>query len=67
LESEAGQYQAAADDLEKVVKEDPGWLEPHVELASLYYRLHRTEEGLRERQIVERLSAEQQEKGPGKQ
>jgi tetratricopeptide (TPR) repeat protein len=66
MESASGQYQAAADDLEKVAKEDPGWLEPHVELASLYYRLHRPEDGLKERQIVDRLTAEQQEKGPGK-
>ena len=65
LKSASEQYQAAAEDLEKVVKDDPEWLEPHVELASLYYRLHRPEDGLRERQIVERISAQQQKKGPG--
>jgi len=63
--SASGQYQAAATDLEKLVRDDPNWLEPHVELAALYYRLHRAEDGARERQIVERLSAEQQKKGPG--
>ncbi len=65
LKSASEQYQAAAEDLEKVVKDDPEWLEPHVELASLYYRLHRPEDGLRERQIVERITAQKQEKGPG--
>jgi tetratricopeptide (TPR) repeat protein len=66
LKSTSGQYEAAAEDLEKVVKDDPEWLEPHVELASLYYRLHRAEDGRKERQVVDRITAEQQEKGPGK-
>jgi tetratricopeptide (TPR) repeat protein len=66
LQSTSGQYQAAAEQLEKVVKTDPDWLEPHVELASLYYRLHRPEDGRKERDIVERLTAAQQQKGPGK-
>ncbi len=58
--SASGDYQAAAEQLEKVVKEDPDWLEPHVELASLYYRLHRSDDGLRERKIVERITVQQQ-------
>lgn len=62
----SGQYQAAADALEKLVKEDPNWLDPHVELATLYYKLHRPEDGARERQIVDRLRAAEQSKGPGK-
>jgi Tfp pilus assembly protein PilF len=66
-ESTSGQYQAATDRLEALVKDNPKWLEPHVELASLYYRLHRPEDGLRERKIVERLSAERQAAGPAKQ
>ncbi len=64
LQSTSGQYQAAADRLEKVVKSDPDWLEPHIELASLYYRLKRPDDGRRERQIVDRLTAAQQQKGP---
>ena len=66
LKSATGQYEAAAQELEKLVKDDPDWLEPHVELATLYYRLHRPADGAKERQTVERITAEQQAKGPGK-
>ena len=62
-ESTSGQYEAAAEQLEKLVKEKPEWLDPHVELASLYYRLHRPEDGLRERKTVEQLTAQQQQAG----
>jgi tetratricopeptide (TPR) repeat protein len=65
--SNSGQYEDAAKDLEAVIKEDPTWLEPHVELATVYYRLHRPADGAKERQIVEQMTAEQQSKGPGKQ
>jgi Tfp pilus assembly protein PilF len=64
LKSTSGEYEAAAQDLESVIKDDPNWLEPHVELASLYYRLHRPADGARERQIVEKITAEQQAQGP---
>ncbi len=64
--STSGDYQAAADQLEKLVADDPQWLEPHVELASLYYKLHRPQDGARERQVVEKLTAQQQQQGPGK-
>ncbi|HTV13868.1 MAG TPA: tetratricopeptide repeat protein [Acidobacteriaceae bacterium] len=64
--STSGQYQDAAQILEKVIADDPKWLEPHVELASLYYKLHRPDDGKRERAIVDQLTAEQQQKGPGK-
>lgn len=64
--STSGQYQDAAQVLEKVATDDPKWLEPHVELASLYYKLHRPEDGKRERAIVDQLTAEQQQQGPGK-
>jgi tetratricopeptide (TPR) repeat protein len=64
--SKSGDYQAAAQDLEKLVRDDPKWLEPHVELASLYYRLHRPEDGAKERQVVDQITAEQQAQGPGK-
>jgi tetratricopeptide (TPR) repeat protein len=65
LESVSGQYEAALHDLQIVAKEDPNWLEPHIELATLYYRLHQPAEGAKERQIVEELSAKQQAKDPG--
>jgi tetratricopeptide (TPR) repeat protein len=66
FESTSGQYETAAQDLEKLVKDDPNWLEPHEELASLYYRLHRPADGAKEREIVDKLTADQQAQGPGK-
>jgi tetratricopeptide (TPR) repeat protein len=66
FESTSEQYETAAQDLEKLIKDDPTWLEPHVELASLYYRLHRPADGAKEREIVDKLTAEQQAQGPGK-
>ncbi len=64
LKSTMGDYAAAAQQLESVTRDDPEWLDPHIELASLYYKLHRPEEGARERKTVERITAEQQERGP---
>jgi tetratricopeptide (TPR) repeat protein len=66
LKSTSGDYETAARELESLVKDDPDWLEPHVELATLYYRLHRPEDGAKERQIVDSLTAKQQAQGPGK-
>lgn len=66
LKSTSGEYEVAAQELEGVVKDNPDWLEPHVELTSLYYKLHRPGDGAKERAIVDRLTAEQQSKGPGK-
>ena len=65
-ESTSGQYEAAAQVLEKLTQDDPNWLEPHVQLATLYYRLHRPDDGKRERAIVDKLTAQQQQQGPGK-
>ena len=66
LKSTSGDYESAAHELESLTKDDPDWLEPHVELATLYYRLHRPEDGAKERQIVDTLTAKQQSQGPGK-
>ena len=60
LERAEGQVEAAARDFEKVVHDDPNWAQPHVELAALYFRLNRQEDGERERAIFDRLTAEQQ-------
>ena len=65
LKGATGEYASAAADLEKVVHDDPKWLDPHVELASLYYKLHRPEDGARERKIVDQITAAQQAAGPG--
>ena len=64
LKSTAGEYEDAARLLEQLSKEDPNWLDPHVQLATLYYKLRRPEDGARERQIVDRITSEQQKRGP---
>ena len=66
LKSTSGDYPSAALELEQLTKDDPEFLEPHIELAALYYRLHRPQDGARERQIVDQLTARQQAQGPGK-
>jgi len=60
LERTEGQLEAATTDLEKVVHADPNWAQPHVELAALYFRLNRQQDGERERALFDRLTAEQQ-------
>jgi tetratricopeptide (TPR) repeat protein len=62
LERAEGQVEAAVRDFEKVVHADPNWPQPHVELAALYFRLNRQDDGERERAIFDRLTAEQQKK-----
>ena len=53
--------------LEGVVREYPDFVEARVLLASVYYRLNRKEDGQRQRAIIEKLNAEQQNKQPGAQ
>jgi len=67
LNSMTGKYAEAAAALEQLEKADPNWLDPHIELAAIYYKLHRPEDGQRERDIVKQLEAKQQEAGPPKQ
>ena len=55
-------FEAAVKTLEAVVRDDPEWLPPHVELVALYYRLNRTQDGEREKQIVDRLRAQEQQR-----
>jgi tetratricopeptide (TPR) repeat protein len=51
--------------LEALVKESPQFTEAHVSLSMVYYRLKRPEDGKREREIVQKLTAEAQAKQPG--
>ena len=51
--------------LEAIVKEAPAFLEAHVTLATVYYRLKRREDGDRERAIIDALNKEIQAKQPG--
>ena len=59
-----GKDQVALDELEQIVSESPKFLEAHVSLSTLYYRLKRKEDGNREREIVQRLTAERQAAQP---
>lgn len=64
LDAMQGKNAEAVALLEDLEKADPNWLEPHVELAPLYYKLHRAEDGQRERKIVDDIQAKQQQAGP---
>jgi tetratricopeptide (TPR) repeat protein len=55
----AGDMNRALSSLEDVLKQYPQFLEAHVSLAQVYYRLRRKEDGDREREIVQKLKAEQ--------
>jgi len=48
------------------VGKDAQWMDPHVELAALYYRLNRPQDGAREKQIVDRLANEQRTSSKGR-
>jgi len=54
-----GHLEVALKELQIVIRDSPDWLEAHVELAGLYYRLHRPEDGARERLLVDRLATRQ--------
>jgi tetratricopeptide (TPR) repeat protein len=60
LERTEGQVEAAVKDFERVVREDPNWPQPHVELAALYFRLNRAADGEKERATFDRLTAARQ-------
>jgi Tfp pilus assembly protein PilF len=66
LNGMTGKYTEAVSTLEELEQETPEWLDPHVQLAALYYKLHRPEDGERERAVVQRLQVEQQKAGPVK-
>jgi tetratricopeptide (TPR) repeat protein len=66
LNSMTGKFAEAAAALEELEKADPNWLDPHIELAALYYKLHRPEDGQRERDIVQQLEAKEQNRGPSR-
>lgn len=51
--------------LEDLVKDAPEFVEAHVSLATVYYRLKRKQEGDREREIIQKLNAAIQTRAPG--
>ncbi len=62
-----GKINEAAVELEKLVKEAPDFLEAHVMLATVYYRLKRKADGDREQAIVNKLNLERQTKQKDRQ
>lgn len=67
LNGMTGKYSEAAATLEELEKGDPNWIDPHIELAAIYYKLHRPEDGERERTIVQQIEAKQEKAGPPRQ
>jgi tetratricopeptide (TPR) repeat protein len=65
LDLMGGNIGKAREQLEQLVKETPQFVEAHVSLATVYYRLKRKEDGDREREIVLKLNAEKQAAQPG--
>ncbi len=62
-----GKVNEALPELEKLVRDTPDFVEAHVMLATVYYRLKRKADGDREQAIVNKLNAERQAKQPGAQ
>jgi tetratricopeptide (TPR) repeat protein len=61
LKNLEGDTQGALELLESLEKSDPQWIDPHIDLAAIYYKLHRPEDGKRERALVDKLESEQHE------
>jgi tetratricopeptide (TPR) repeat protein len=62
LEMALGNLDNALSYLKQVVEEAPGFVEAHITIATLYYRMKRKEDGDRHRAIIEKLNQEQQKK-----
>ncbi len=57
LERTEGKVEDAIRDFEKVIKADPKWAQPHLELSVLYFRVDRQADGEREKTTYDKLSA----------
>src|SRR5215475_3673622 len=62
-----GKLNEALPALEQLVKDAADFVEAHVMLATVYYRMKRKADGDREQSIVNKLNAERQAKQPGAQ
>jgi tetratricopeptide (TPR) repeat protein len=60
-----GQVEDARKGLEELTRQEPRFLEAHVTLATVYYRLKRKSDADRERAIVQKLNEEIQAQQPG--
>lgn len=65
IDVDQGELDTARQILEGLIKESPQFLEAHVTLSLVYYRLKRPDDSKREREIVQKLTAEAQAKQPG--
>lgn len=65
LRLQTGKTDEAVVMLEAIVEDAPELIEAHVQLATAYSRLKRTADAQREREIIERLTAEAQARQPG--
>jgi tetratricopeptide (TPR) repeat protein len=65
LRLQTGKTDEAVVMLEAIVKEAPELIEVHVQLATAYGRLKRTDDARREREIIDRLTVEAQARQPG--
>jgi tetratricopeptide (TPR) repeat protein len=65
LDLATGAIDEARNKLEKLIAESPQFVEAHVSLATVYYRLKRKEDGDRQREIVLKLNAQKQATQPG--
>jgi tetratricopeptide (TPR) repeat protein len=61
----AGRLDQALAGLEALVKQAPQFVEAHISLASVYYRLHRKAEGDREKALSQKLTMQQQAQRAG--
>jgi tetratricopeptide (TPR) repeat protein len=59
-----GKFDEARRELESIIKDAPQFTEAHVSLSLAYYRLKRMSDGDREREIVQKLTAEAQARQP---
>jgi len=64
MDAAAGRLDEARSGFEKLLKQWPDFLEAHVQLATVYARLHRTEDSKREQRIALELNDKARVKGP---
>ncbi len=62
VERAQGNLKAAVKDFESAEREQPQWLQPHIELTALYYLMKRPDDGAREKKIVDQLQDEERQR-----
>jgi tetratricopeptide (TPR) repeat protein len=67
IDAAQGKLNEALPALEQLVKDAADFVEAHVMLATVYYRMRRKADGDREQAVVNKLNAERQAKQPGAQ